>query len=51
MLPFLITTAGVPMKNVWKFISVNDILHLDCIQKQSNEYVYFLAFSYKVAYF
>lgn len=51
MLALLIRTAGVPMKNVCKFISVNHILHLDYFQKQSNEYVFFLAFSYKVTYF
>lgn len=43
MLAFLIRTAGVPVKNVGKFICVNYILHLDYLQKQSNEYVFFLA--------
>lgn len=43
MLAFLIRTAGVPVKNVWKFICVNYILHLDYLQKQSNEYVFALA--------
>ena len=29
MLAFLIKTPGVTVKNVWKFISINDLLHLD----------------------
>lgn len=41
MLASLIRTAGVPVKNVLKFICVNYILHLDYLQKQSNEYVFF----------
>ena len=39
MLAFLVKTAGVPVKNVWKFISVNDILHLDDFKQLSNEYI------------
>lgn len=44
MLAFLIRTAGVPLKNDSRFISVNYIPHLEYFQKQSHEYA-FLAHS------
>lgn len=48
MLAFLIRTAGDPMKNDSKFISVNYIPHLEYFQKQSHEYA-FLAWSCRFA--
>lgn len=40
MLAFLIRTAGVPVKNDSKFISVNYIPHLEYFQKQCHEYAF-----------